>query len=516
MYRRFKLGLLIVTCGLVVLAGSVNIPAFCQENENIVRIGTPHVVPLLDPLKSSSAGAIQVCSYLFNTLLTYNEEDEGIPCLAEALPERISDRSYVFTLKKGIKFHNGVELKASDVKFTVDKIFDREYGSPWIRVYGWIDSTEVLDEYRIKFNLKLPMVPAIFHQKIAVLRIVSEKAVRELGEKVARYPIGTGPFKFVEWIEGSYITLEKNEDYFMGVPKIDKVIFSAVEEDSVRVINLIGGKFDVVTEVPYQLIPVLDASPDIEVEKRRTTVLTMFRFNCTKAPFDDKRVRQAVSYAIDQEMIAKKVHGGYAIPAECLLPSWHKDYNPNVAKYRQNIEKAKQLLKEAGYPEGFEFELLLTNLPYLVRTGTMVQYMLEQVGIKAHIRLGEQEALFGGYIIPDNFDAVLHWTCLTNTVGRDTDVILRWQLYNGGWQNWHGPAYEEFEHLIDKALTVEDETERRAMYHRIAEIEVEESSLLILLYQNVVCAHNKRLKGGLYCPGGGYMADVTNAYWAND
>lgn len=477
-----------------------------------VKIAIPYSIPLLDPLKATPDGAKQVVIHVYDPLLKIREDGEIFPSLAADLPERVSDSSYVFTLKKGVKFHNGVELKARDVKFTVDKIFDPNYGSPYHRVFGWIDSTEVLDDYKVKFNLKVKMAPGVFNEKISGMYIVSEKVVNELGEKVTRQPIGTGPYKFVEWVEGSHVTLEKNPEYFDGTPKVDRLVFSSIPEDSVRAINLKGGKFDIVTEVRPQLVPVLEADPNINVVAKKTMTFSMLRLNCIRPPFDDKRVRQAVAYAIDQKAIAKNVHGKYGIPAEYLVPSWHRDYYKDVDKYEQNIQKARQLLKEAGYPDGFECELMVGDLSYLVQTGTLIQQMLEKVGIEAKIRLGETESLYD-YVIDDSFEAFVCWSNPATVIGRDTDVFFRWQLYNGGWDNWSGEAYDEFEQLLDSALTVEDPAERQQIYYRLAEIEVEEQPIVILAYQDIIYAYNSKLKGVVYAPGGGVSVDAINAYW---
>jgi len=508
--RLFKvMGVLTVLMGLCLIF--LSFPVSAQKYGGSIKIGIPHRIVQLDSHIATAIGSITVLKQVFEPLLSYDKNLKVVPCLASKLPERTKDGGYIVTLRKGVKFHDGTELKANDVKFSFDRVLNPETGSPFRRVFKWIDSVEVLNDYQVKFNLKIPIAPDIFNEKLTGLRIMSEAAVKRLGEEVKRHPIGTGPFKFVEWVEGSHLTLEKNENYWKkGLPYLDRLTFVTIPEDSIRAMNVRLGEIDVATEIPVDLVGMLEKAPNITVSCIPSGLYDAIWLNCSKVPFNDVRVRKAFRYALNLETITKTVFSKYATPATYLLPPWHPMYNPDVPKYSQNIEKARQLLAEAGYPNGFEFELMVGNLGHLVDSATMIQSMLEKVGMKARIRLGEVESLYP-YVFDDTFQAFVTWGNTIGCFGPDADILLRWILYGGGFWNWNTKGRKRLDNLLDKAIVTEDEKERKSIYTAVENIEAKEMPCIFLNYRDFICAWNSKLKG--IHPDVGTVISFAKAYF---
>lgn len=486
------LGTLVMSVGLCLMLQSF--PVLAQKYGGSIKIAIPHRIVQLDTHTATGIGSLNILKQIFEPLFTYDKDLKIVPCLASKLSERTEDGSYIITLRKGIRFHDGSELKANDVKFSFDRILNPKFGSLQRRVFNWIESVEVLDDYQVKFNLIIPLALDLFNEKMTGLMIMSEAATRRLGKEVKRYPIGTGPFKFVEWKEGDYLTLEKNENYWKpGLPYLDKLTYVTIEESSVRVINVLLGKFDVITEMPYDLIKMLKGNPNVTLSVTPSALYDMVSFYHGTVPFNNVKIRTAFRYALDTEKITKAVFGEYATPATYVMPPWHPMYDSNVPKCSQNIEKAKQLLAEAGYPNGLDFELMVGTLDHLVASATIIQSMLAKVGLRAKIRLGEVESLYSR-VAAGKCQAFVAWGNTAGLFGPGADILLRWAEYKGSmWKDTEGIL--RISKLLDEALVTKDKEERKSIYSAIQRIELEDAPRCYLNYRDFIAAWNSKLKG---------------------
>jgi peptide/nickel transport system substrate-binding protein len=361
----------------------------------------------LDPHADANETTVNAVRHIFETLVDRDRDDMSIvPGLAESW-EIPDPQTYVFKLREGVRFHNGEELTASDVKFT----FERMLAFPSMKKYSepLIESVEVIDDYTVQFKLKIPYAP--FLRRMPTFHIVPEDYIKAVGdEEFARHPIGSGPYKFVEWVKDDHLTLEANEDYWGGAPEVKRAIFKPVPEPSTRVAALLAGEADIIARVEAEDVPRVEQGKDVRIEAIEDNRFMFYFMNSHKPPFDDVRVRQAVSYAIDWDTILQ-LFGGYAFRVP--LPAHRGDfgyaeYADDLMPYTYNYDpdKARQLLAEAGYPNGFEttIETPIDNTPKDVEVTEVVAAQLAEVGIKAAVETYPWSVYyterFNGVIIP--------------------------------------------------------------------------------------------------------------------
>jgi peptide/nickel transport system substrate-binding protein len=227
--------------------------------------------------------------------------------------EAVNDTTWIFHLRKGVKFHNGEEFNAEAVRFSIDRVLNPATKARWRANFTFIDRVDIVDPFTVKIITKTPAPLLITNLGFGML-IVPPEYFKEKGDDyIATHPIGTGPFKFVRWVKDDEVVFEANENYWAGSPKIKTVVFKPIPEDSTRVAALLGGDVDIVKKVPIHLIPMVNKSKVAKV-----IVVPSAQGICCpidtlkKGPLQDKRVRQAINYAVDKESIIKNVLEGTA------------------------------------------------------------------------------------------------------------------------------------------------------------------------------------------------------------
>jgi peptide/nickel transport system substrate-binding protein len=319
-----------------------------------------------------------------------------VPDLAESW-EIVDETTYVFKLREGVQFHNGEDLTASDVAFSFDRML--EYPSMEKYVEPLIESVDVIDDYTVQINLKDPYAP--FLKRMPTFCIVPEDYIKEVGdEEFAKHPVGSGPYKFVEWVHDDHLTLEANEAYWRGAPDIKTVIFKPIPEAATRVAALEAGEADIVEAVPIDDLPRLEENEDIRIETKENNKFFFWVMNTHNPPFDDVLVRRAVSYAIDWETILQLFEGhAFRTPIPALSDDWgYAEYGDDLKEhaYYYDPDKAKDLLAEAGFPDGFK-TAIDTSLRYAREdeVSQAIAAQLAQVGIDAEVRQYEWGVYYG-------------------------------------------------------------------------------------------------------------------------
>ena len=380
----------------------------------------------LDPTQTNDSASAEIMVQVYDTLFTLNFDTlEPMPYLAESYAFE-ADGSGNLTLlrlflKRGVLFHNGDEFKASDVKFTLD----RAMVSPHIsHIAGEIQSTEVINDYEVLVTLGAPFVPILSNLAHTAMSIVNERAVTEKGDAYGQNPIGTGALQFVKWVVGNRIELTRWDGYWGPAPRIKNVTIRYIADDATRIIELETGGVDI-TYVPPQDIARVESNPNLQVMKRRSLSLSYIGFNTEKPPFDDVRVRQAIIHAIDMDALVDVVLMKVGIPASGPLSSvvWASAANV-LPKQEYDPVKARQLLADAGFPEGFSATVVTNENIQRVDTAQIMQSMLAEVGIDLKISImewaayldmldrGEQEMFILGWVTvtgdPDYGLAIFH------------------------------------------------------------------------------------------------------------
>ena len=345
--------------------------------------------PGLDPASNPSTAIPRVVySNVLEGLVKIDRTGKVIPALAREFKISQDGKEYTFFLEKGVKFHDGKSFDADDVTFTFERLMDPKTTIIHPEYYKEIDTLQVVDPYTVKIKLKTVSSMFLFNLARGDSVIVNRNAV----EKLKTEPVGTGPFKFVEWTRGDHITLAKFEDYHRkGIPYLDKVIFKFIGDPSAQIASLKAGDINVIA---YDVSPenafLLEKDPKFKVLNGYTTTEVILSINNSRKPFDDVRVRRAMAYAIDRNALIQGAMSGYGVPIGSHMDPGNPYYMDLTKTYPYNPQKAKQLLAEAGYPDGFEAVIKLPErYAYAKRSGEIIADMLSQVGIRLRIELTE-------------------------------------------------------------------------------------------------------------------------------
>jgi ABC-type transport system substrate-binding protein len=354
-------------------------------------------VSTLDPAIGYDWQNWSIIKSLFDGLMDYQPgTTELVPDLAESYEITNDGKTFTFKLRAGAKFHNGREVTADDVKYSIERVLDPATQSPGAGFFGSIASMTVVDPLTIKFDLSRPDATFLHVMAINFAHVVPKEAVDEFGADFGHHPVGSGAFKLKEWTLGQRLIIERNADYWKeGVPNLDSVTFEFGQEPTVALLRLQKGEVDVLGDgiPPAQFLEVKDdpqyEGQIVEGGQLHTGYLTM---NVNTKPFDDVRVRQAVNMAINKDRIVRVINNR-AVPANQPLPPSMPGYIKDFAGYAYDPEGAKKLLADAGLADGFSTELYVYNTDPNPRIAQAIQQDLAAIGIKAELKSLAQAAV---------------------------------------------------------------------------------------------------------------------------
>ncbi len=344
----------------------------------------------LDPQKTAATLAFQVMKSLYDTLVEPDDHGVLVPALAESWTTSADGTQWTFKLRPGVRFHSGKTLDADDVAATFARILDPKTASPKRADYGAIERVEAVGPLTVQFVLSQPFAPFLAALGQGWGAILPRDAIAQ-GADLSTHPVGTGPFRLVEWSRDSFLRLGRFDRYFIrGRPVLDEVVFRFVSEDAVKTAGLLSGEFDVVDAVSPLDLPRLARDPRVVVRQQPSATVNVIAVNNARRPFTDVRVRRALWYAIDRRAVLKTVYGPGSAPVAVFMDALSPFYVDVGDPYPYDPARARQLLAEAGLAGGFAADLALPQ-PYEVhvKAGELVQAMLAQVGIQARIRVVE-------------------------------------------------------------------------------------------------------------------------------
>lgn len=429
-------------------------------DEQILIIGADSEAAGLDPHKVPAHASVRIYTKIYDSLINTDKDMNYVPNLAESW-ETPDDTTYVFKLRDNVKFHNGRAMTAEDVKYSFERIMDPDTASIAKSYFKDVKEINVIDDYTIEFKLEKPYAPFLSYMSSSYAVVVCKEVVEENGD-LMQVACGTGPFMLEEWVPDNHITLVKNPDYFIeGQPAVEKLVYNTMTDEASRLAALRTGKIHITTLSP-QSLPLVKKNPDINIKSYQSNNYTFLGFNMNIEPFNDQKVRQAMSLAVDRDEIAKIVFNGDAVNTGAVpsaLGKWSLDVNTNPL-YTQDIEKAKALLAEAGYADGFEMEITaLGGYPDIVGTAQVLQQQLEQIGIKATIKQLE----LGQYV--DAWKKTDHQVMAgRNGSGLDPDRALNFFFNTEGSANVWGFSDEEYDRLTNLGKVTIDGDERAEIY----------------------------------------------------
>jgi peptide/nickel transport system substrate-binding protein len=455
--------------------------ALAKGAELVVAEGTE--IGQLDPHKARSMQDLTYGNAIFDTLLK-NPAGEVKPNLAVSY-KLVDDTTWEFKLRKGVRFHNGDTFTAKDVKFSFDRMLDPETKNPFRSLYATIKETTVVDEYTVRIMTTNPD-PILEKRLCMTAWIIPSDYIREHGiDKYLEKPIGTGPYRFVKWVKNDYLLMDSNKDYWGGAPKLEKVTFRPIPEAAARLAALELGEVDIVTNVPPFLIPQLKAKDGIDIQSVLSGRIMLVNLNTSEngqEPLRNQKVRQALNYAVDKQLIIKKILMGSAIQRSTILTNYHFGYDPGLDPYPYDPEKAKALLAEAGYPEGFELDFVTPSGRYLMdkEVSEAICGMLNKVGVKTDLRVMETGTWIQAFLSRKLKGAYL--------VGWGNMFDDAEGTYSNFWVEqapvciYKTPIASQVEKLIVEARTEMNKEKRKGIYFEIQRLTLEDAPM-IFLYQ---------------------------------
>jgi peptide/nickel transport system substrate-binding protein len=496
LFIMFALGLIIASCGEKV-----------ERNPNTFVEASIGDARRLNPVTANDGASGTINDQVFNGLVKYNKDIKLVGDLAKQWEISNGGKTITFYLRKGVKWHDGVEFTAEDCLFTYQKFIDPNVATPYSSSYTDISKAEVVSKYVFRVTYKEPFSPALESWAMGMIprHLLEGKDINT--DQFNRHPVGTGPYKFKEWISGQKIVLVANDDYFEGRPNIDQFIYRIIPDSSTMFQELLSGGIDMMSLSPLQYLRKSETRRirDNYVKFRYpANAYTYMGYNLRNPLFSEIKVRQALSYAINRQGIIDGILLGLGRP--CTGPfsyvSWA--YNPNAKSYAYDPGKARSMLAEAGWKDlnsdgilekdGKPFRFtIMTNQGNTerIRTAEIIQQNMKALGIDVNIRVMEWQA-FLEQIDKRSFDAIiLGWS-----MGRDPDIYDIWHSSKTkkGEYNFIGYHNAEVDRLLVEGRHTFDIEKRKKIYFRIHAILAEEQPYAFLYVPDATPILHKRFK----------------------
>lgn len=421
----------------------------------------------LDPSQMLDGESAKVCDMVYDTLVQYRGATTDIePALAETWESSVDGLTWTLHLRQGVKFHDGTPLNANAVVFSLSRpnALARSFYEEFI------DRITPLDDFTVQIHLKTPYAPFLSTMASSENAIVSPTAVAHFGESFGNNPVGTGPFKFVQWDRSDQIVLTANNTHWAGKPEIDRLIFRSIPDNSERYMELQEGNIHIMEFPNPDDLTTIRGDTRLELLMQPSLNVGYLAMNMEKPPFDNLKVRLAINHAINKADIIERLYQGTGIPAKGPIPPTLWSYDDSIEDYTYNPELAKQLLTEAGYPNGFETTLWALPIPrpYIPNGQALaaaLQSDLRNIGIVANIVTYDWRTYLDKTEVGEHDMAMLGWSA-----GGDPDSFLYYLLSKTTAQK---PALniafyksDEMQDVLDRARTSTDRDERIELYQQ--------------------------------------------------
>jgi peptide/nickel transport system substrate-binding protein len=441
----------------------------------------------MDVQNEAGGTAKSVFLMVFDLLVMYDTTNsEYVPGLAESWTQ-LSDTSWEFKLRKGVKFHDGSDFTANDVKFTIDRGMTMGASSS---KFASIQEVTVVDPHTVRLDLKTPDNDLIYKLAEPNTVILSANAFSTMSAEEAT-KIGTGAYKYNQWVQGDYLSLIRNEDYWGGVKKTEEIVIRYIPEASSRLIALQTGEIDYCIDPPAVDLHYIAEDSSLKLWQIPSSNIRHIIMNFNVEPFNNKQVRQAVAHALNREDLIAFVYEGNATPAYNIMHPTSEFY-VNVPYYEFDLDKARALLEQAGYPNGFATTIYSSSGTVQKAVGSVVQAQLAEIGIQVEIQALETATFNAGVAPGGTYPmAVDGWG--GHMVGPDN--ALRNPFHSKGNINRSNIKDPYVDELIDKALGTLDYDERTALYAEIQEYIMDLANWIPLAVEQINVGVKANLEG---------------------
>ncbi|XOQ47372.1 MAG: Heme-binding protein A [Eubacteriales bacterium] len=455
----------------------------------------------LDPALVDDGESAKIMVNIYEGLLKYDKDSTKVePCLAESWDVSDDGLTYTFHLRKGVKFQDGTDFNADAVKFNIERQLppkvteDMGYAS---FVYGSVKSVEAVDQYTVKITMKTACTPFLNNLAMSLgAPMVSPKALQDNNNNVNEHPCGTGPYKFVSWTKGQNVVLTRNDNYWGTKAVTKNVIFKFIKDNSARVVALNNGEADIIDGIDATVVSQIESAGN-KIYEAPGMNINYLAYNTTKAPFNDAKVRTAISQAVNVPELVKSLYQGYADAATSILPTFMPGYDAGIKQAAYDVEAAKKALAEAGV-KSVHMITYSNPRPYNTANGQAlaeaVQGYLSKVGVNATIdaydwttykekvKAGDYDICFYGWTgdngDPDNFMNLL----------ADKDPTMNVARYNN----------PDFKALIDKGVAAPAGDERNKIYTELENMAAKEAVWLPISHGKTLCGYRSNVKDFYY------------------
>ena len=460
----------------------------------------------MDPHKSTAAVDRQVYQLIYDKLVDIDETLNVVPELATDWEISSDGTEYTFTLVDGVKFHDGEPFNATAAKANFDRMLDAATASPRMSEIAQVTKVEAVDDTTFKLTLSQAFSPLLATLSDRAGMMISPKAITELGDDLARNPVGTGAFTFVEWMKDDHLTVKKTEGWWQdGLPYLDQVIYKPITDASVRLTALRTNDVQMIDQLSAKDVQQVKADNSLVYHEVAGLGFTYISLNSSKPPFDVKELRQAVAWCFDRDAINQALFFGTGAPAQTPIPPSSWAYDDSVQVYKQDYGKAKELLSAAGKADGFEFTMLVTNSPDAQQLAEAYKAQLAEAGIIAKLELLEFGTLMDRSNASDYEAVSLGWS------GRpDPDGNIYGYFHTDGGLNRGGYSNPEVDKLLEETRSKATPEERKPIYSQVTKLIAEDAPMIFVRFPAEIKVWQPTVEGFVHVPDGMMRMDKVS------
>jgi peptide/nickel transport system substrate-binding protein len=486
MNKRFRS---LLTAGAMLIALAMSAWAAGPAVKDTVTFAQGSDITSLDPHIGKQLRAFAVTCNMFEQIVKFDEKGNVVPSLAASW-QRLSPTQIKFKLRTDVKWHNGDFLSADDVKFSYERMMNTPNVANNI---AFLKSVSVLDPHTVVLETKYPYAPVLAALTTPPCAIVPKKVVEADPKAFALHPVGTGPYKFVEWKPDEYCKLEANPDYYGEKAKTKYLVMKVVPESTQRSIMLETGEIDVAYDIPPTDVPRIEKSKKLSLLKGESMKTFNWHFDTkSKGPLGNKLVRQAIAHAIDKNGLVEGVLGGIGRPGVLPVPPAAFGFNDKISDLGYDVKQAKALMKQAGYEKGFDCSVWVEDDQTFTEVCTVIQNQLLEIGINLKIEVMKQATMQNRLYEKQDFD--INMSYFNNLVG-DADYNLYSNFNPASASNFSYYDNAEVTGLITKSREQFDDKARKAIYDKIFGIIMNDVPCVTLYYDKMCVGVSNKVEG---------------------
>lgn len=460
----------------------------------------------LDPYDANDSLSQTVAKSFYQGLFGFDKEMKLVNVLADSYDVSPDGLTYTVKLHPGVKFHDGTAFNAAAVKVNLDRASNPDSRLKRYNLFKMIEKTEAVDDLTVKITLKTPFSAFVNNLAHPAAVMISPAALKQYGKDIGFHPVGTGPYRFVTWNQTDFVKVEKFNGYWKaGLPKLDSITWRPVVDNNTRAALLQTGEAQFAYPIPFEQAKVLEKNDKLALVASPSILHRYISMNITQKPFDNPKVREALNYAINKEALIKVAFSGYATPAEGPLPS-SIDYSVKYHPWPYDPAKARELLKEAGYPDGFTTTLWSShNHSTAQKVLQFTQQQLAQVGVKVQVTAmdaGQRAAEVEGRGVKET-GVRLFYTGWSASTG-EADWALSPLFATASWPpaqfNTAFYSNPQVDADLANALKTTDRTEKQKLYKDAQDKIWADAPWIFLATERLVSANSKKLTGFYVMP----------------